>query len=144
MALNRGPDDSRTENNLAWLLASRTASGSEDVRQAVELARKAVTSAPQNGVFWNTLGVCHYRAGDWISAASALDQSMRLRSGGDAYDWLFLAMVRHHQGRKDNAREWYDRALAWMKANSSDLPRELAQYRAEATRLLATEKASLR
>jgi uncharacterized protein HemY len=122
------------------LLASRTGSSPEDARQAVELARKAVTSAPQNGVFWNTLGVCHYRAEDWIAAANALDQSMRLRSGGDAYDWLFLAMVRHHQGRKANAQEWYDRAVAWMKVNSSDLPRELTQYRAEATRLLAPEK----
>ena len=39
---------------------------------AVRLARWAVECDPQNGPFHTTLGLAHYRAGDWTSAAEAI------------------------------------------------------------------------
>jgi hypothetical protein len=41
------------------------------------------------GDFWNTLGVAHYRAGEFQSAVSALSRSVELRSGGDGADYFF-------------------------------------------------------
>ena len=70
----------------------------------LELARKAVRLAPERGDFWNTLGVAHYRAGDWKDAAAALGESMRLRDGGDANDWLFMAMVRYRLDEPERQR----------------------------------------
>ena len=85
------------------------------------------------GVFWNTLGVACYRAGHGCRRDRRFDRSMRLRSGGDANDWFFLAMIYHRQGRHDVARHWYDRALAWMKAHPTRQPEgELARFHAEA------------
>ena len=84
------------------------------------------------------MGVAHYRAGNARAAAAALEESMRLRSGGDAYDWLFLAMVRRRLGDPVDARRWYDRSLAWIKANAPH-DQELLRFRAEAARLLEPE-----
>ena len=41
---------------------------------------------------------------------SALYRSMELRNEGDSFDWFFLAMIHAHLGRKERAREWYDKA----------------------------------
>ena len=140
--LVRNPDDARSRNSLAWLLSSRPDTSLIDVTRAVELAREAVKLAPEVGSFWNTLGVASYRAGQWDSALSALDRSMRLRSGGDAYDWLFLAMACHRQGRYEDARRWHHQAVAWINADPlRQKDGELARFQAEAGRILEIDQA---
>jgi hypothetical protein len=69
---------------------------------------------------------------------------MELRSGGDPYDWLFLAMIRHRQSRQEEARQWYDRAAAWTRANPTAAQDELTRFQAEAVRVLNLEKTSSR
>jgi tetratricopeptide (TPR) repeat protein len=134
-SLEYKPDDHRIRNNLAWLLASRAEVSALDATKAVKLAKEATALAPKTGTYWNTLGVAHYHAGDWKAAAAAIEQSMQLRSGGDAYDWLFLAMARWRLGDPVEARQWYDRSVKWIEANE---PRnqELLGFQAEATRLI--------
>jgi hypothetical protein len=66
---------------------------------------------------------------------------MRLRSGGDPYDWLFLAMVHAKRGRLDAARQWYGRALARMRPHPPEPHGELARFQAEASRVLGIEPA---
>jgi tetratricopeptide (TPR) repeat protein len=139
MTLARRPNDPVPRNELAWLLASRPDALPHDPARAVSLAQEAVTLAPAVGANWNTLGVAHYRAGNPKSAATALEQSMRLRSGGDAYDWLFLAMVRRRLGDPADARRWYDRSLIWIETNAAH-NRELLRFRAEAARLMGPER----
>ncbi len=77
------------------------------------------------------MGVAEYRAGNAKAAAAALQESMRLRSGGDAYDWLFLAMVRRRLGDPADARRWYDRSVTWIETNAPH-DQELLHFRAEA------------
>jgi serine/threonine protein kinase len=134
-SLEAKPDDHRLRNNLAWLLASRADASALDATWAVKLAKEATALAPQTGDYWNTVGVAHYRAGDWKVAATSIERSMQLRSGGDAYDWLFLAMSRWRLGDPVEARRWYDRSVKWIAAKA---PRnqELLGFRAEATRLI--------
>ena len=103
--------------------------------QTVELAKKAVELAPEDGSFWNTLGVAQYRAGHWNAAIEALEKSMELRKGGDASDWFFLAMAHWQLGHKDEARKWYDKAVEWMDKNQPKND-ELRRFRAEAAELL--------
>ena len=50
--------------------------------------------------------------------STPLEESMRLRSGGDPYDWLFLAMARRRLGDHEAARRWLDRSLAWIEAKA--------------------------
>ena len=99
------PTNANSLNNLAWLLASVPDVPPQDPSQALEAARKAVSLEPENWMFWNTLGVAAYRAGDWKAAEEALEKSMGLNKGGEAADWFFLAMTRQRQGRPDEARQ---------------------------------------
>jgi hypothetical protein len=135
------PGDSRACNNLAWLLASRADAPSHSTTRAVELAERAVAHAAKPGEYWNTLGLARYRAGEWKAAAAALEESARLRSGGDAYDWLLLAMARWQLGDRVEARRNYDRSLEWISKQAAQ-NHELARIRGEAARLLGLESRS--
>jgi tetratricopeptide (TPR) repeat protein len=121
---------------LAWSL-----SGGEfgNAKRAVELAKQAVRLVPTDGDFWNTLGVAHYRAGNWKDAIAALEKARELSAGGDAVDWLFLAMSHWQLGQKDEARKWYMQAVSSPKT-SKLLEAELPNFRAEAAALLEIEQ----
>ena len=60
-AIELKPNDAKSYNILAWLLATATETEALDPGRAVELAQKAVELAPQDGDFWNTLGVAQLR-----------------------------------------------------------------------------------
>src|SRR5262249_6787684 len=113
-----------------------------DPGRAVALAGRAVELVPNTGAYRNTLGVARYRAGDWEGAVEALEKSMELRAGGDAYDWLFLAMAHQRLDDAVQARKWYDRAAGWIEGNQVLLEKkkaqgdELRRFRAEAEALL--------
>jgi serine/threonine protein kinase/Flp pilus assembly protein TadD len=124
-------NDSALSNRTAWFLVQRPEPSAEDVREALDLARKAVKLAPRRREFWNTLGVAYYRAGEWQQAQTALEESMRLLGGGDAHDWFYMAMVRFRRGNQAQARVWYDKALRTMGRNV-DLATELRRIRDEA------------
>jgi Flp pilus assembly protein TadD len=133
-------------NDLAWLLANCPDLKFRNPRRAVEVARNAVEAAPKQGTFWNTLGVAHYRAGDWKPAIAALEKSMALRGGGDAWDYCFMAMARWQSGDHDAARKWYGRAVRWQEKNKEVLEKdrlfaqELRHFRREAEEVLQLKK----
>jgi serine/threonine protein kinase/tetratricopeptide (TPR) repeat protein len=126
-------------NDLAWLLATCPDPKFRNAARAVELMKKAVETYPTTGTFWNTLGVAHYHAGDWNAAQTALHKSMELSKGGNSVDWFFLAMTHWQQGDRDEARKWYDQAVAWMDQNQPEND-ELRRFRAEAEGLLGLDK----
>jgi tetratricopeptide (TPR) repeat protein len=129
-------------NEWAWLLATCADPGFRDAGRAVALARKAVELEPEHGGFQNTLGVALYRGGKHTEARAALARSMQLRHGGDAFDWLFLAMAHRKSGNAGEARRWYDRAIAWLERNKDRLAKdrpqadELRRFRSEAEEVL--------
>jgi tetratricopeptide (TPR) repeat protein len=133
--LKRGADEPAVPNNVAWDMATCADPRFRNPQRAVLLAKKAVALAPPNGGCWNTLGTAYYRAGQWKDAVAALEKSMQLRSGGDSFDWFFLAMSHRQLGDPAKAREWYDRAVQWMDKNKPQ-DEELRSFRAEAAALL--------
>ena len=133
IALN--PADANILNQLAWFLATAPESQHRDLPRAVELAKKGVDLAPNDGAIWNTLGVAQYHAGDWQAAIDGLQKAMDLRNGGDASDWFFLAMAHWQLDQKDEARTWYDKAVEWMDKKQPK-NEELLRFRAEAAKLL--------
>jgi hypothetical protein len=122
-------------NNLAWLLATCPNTELRDPPEALRLAQRAVEVEPQQGNFWNTLGVAFYRAGELDEAKKALEKSLELRNAGDSFDWFFLALVDVKRGKKDQAREWYDKAVAWYQINSPN-DQELFHFNVEAAAAL--------
>lgn len=130
--------DSLSTNNLAWYLAVRPEPSSGDVAEAVALAKKAVKLAPRVGIYWNTLGVAHYRAGHWKEALTALAESMRIRNGGSPHDWFVLAMVHWRLGHRAEAQQWYNRAVSAMGQDEGQ-PTELQMFRDEAASTLGIQ-----
>jgi superkiller protein 3 len=133
------PDNPSAHNGLAWFLATCADPQRRNPQAAVALAERAVQLAPMEGIYWNTLGPARYRAGDCRGAITALEKSMALRQGGDSLDWFFLAMAHWQLGDKDQARQWYAKAVSWMEEHQ---PKDeaLARFRAEAEELLGMNK----
>ena len=119
---DRYPDSAEDANGLAWFLALCADSHFRDPARAVSLAQKAVHQIPQNGSYWNTLGIAQYRAGQWRESITALEKAMALRKGGNSSDWLFLAMAHWQLGQQEAARTWYDKAVKDLK--KFEYPRE--------------------
>ena len=66
-------------------------------------------------VFSNTLALAEYRSGHWAESLAASERSMEMRKRGDANDWFLVAMARWQKGDKDEARKWFDKAVAGTK-----------------------------
>ena len=126
-------------NYLAWMFANGLEPNFHDPGRAVQLAKKAVELTPNDGNPWNTLGVAHYRDGDWKAAIEALAKSMELRQGGDIFDWLFLAMAHWQLGEKEEARKWFDQAVDWMEQNKQQ-DDDAKRFREEAAELLGVKE----
>jgi serine/threonine protein kinase/Flp pilus assembly protein TadD len=142
-AAQRNPDDPAAQNVIAWFLATCPDAKYRDAGRAVKLAKEATLKAPKNGDFWNTLGVAHYRVGAIPASLAAFEQSMRLRKGGDASDWFFLAMAHEKLGNRDQARKWHGQAMRWLEKNDRTLEQEqadeLRRFQTEADELLKIE-----
>jgi hypothetical protein len=130
----------RALNNLAWLLVTCEDKSQWKPVEAVGYAQRAVKIAPDEGTYWNTLGTAYARARNWEEARKALFRSMELRGGqGDAFDWFFLAMICARKDEPEQAREWYDKAVAWVHdGHEADL--ELYRFQVEAAELLKLPK----
>ncbi len=126
-------------NNTAWLLATCPDPELRDHADAVKHARRSIELEPNNGNTWNTLGVAYFRLGDWEEARSALYRSMELRNEGDSFDWFFLSMIHAHLGRKERAREWYNKASQATRPDRTDYA-ELYRFEAEAAAALGLPK----
>ena len=108
----------------------------DGVSVGLELARKAVELSPANGMIRSAMGVAEYRSGAYDAAIDTLDKSRELRGGGESVEFFFLAMAHWKQGRKDEARAWFERGSDWMELNDPGSA-ELGGFRSEAADLLA-------
>jgi serine/threonine protein kinase/tetratricopeptide (TPR) repeat protein len=140
-AFRQRPDDARTRNALAqclngwaYVLATLLEPKLRDPGRALSLAQETAELAPKNGMFWRTLGVAHYRTGNWTAARGALEKSIQLGFQRSS-SFFFLAMAHWRLGEKDKARGWYDRAVRWMDRNQPK-SEDLRRFRAEAEELL--------
>jgi tetratricopeptide (TPR) repeat protein/predicted Ser/Thr protein kinase len=120
---------------LAWLLVTCRDPEVRDPIRGNALAKQTVERAPRVAAYWNTRGIAEYRLGGLAAAKTSLMKAMELDKGGNAFEWYFLAMVEWRLGDKEQARKWYDQAVAWSEKHR---PRhgELVRFRAEAAGLL--------
>ena len=134
------PDTLNSMNNLAWCLVTYPGPTLRDASRAVELAEKSVQLKPEDGDYWSTLGLAHYRAGQFEEAVAALEKSLASRDGeNNGFDTFFLAMANWELGHKEKARTCYDKAVIWMEKNKPP-NQELLRFRAEAEQLLGVSR----
>jgi serine/threonine protein kinase/Tfp pilus assembly protein PilF len=141
-ALDMDPNNALAANNFAWVLVTAADRELWDAQRAAELAQHAIDLVPDAGLFWNTLGVAHYRLGNWQQAIESLEKSLELL-GREAYGFnaFCLSMSYAQLGRREDARSCYDAGMAWMKENNPG-DAELAQFCKEAESLLRDSEKS--
>jgi serine/threonine protein kinase/tetratricopeptide (TPR) repeat protein len=113
--LQRYPNTLNLTNQLAWLLANCADPNVRKPAEAVELAKSLVRVESKEAEPWQTLGVAHYRAGNYADAVNALEKAISISPPSDSRRWLFLAMAESKLGHQQQARKWYDLAAAWME-----------------------------
>jgi serine/threonine protein kinase len=129
------PEKLYHKRNLALFLADCSDPQFRNPDRALELAEAVATAAPEDAAAWSVLGIARYRAGKANYAIEPLTRAIDLSSGGDATMWFFLAMSQSRLGDKDQARTWFDKAVAWMEKNTPK-DGDLSRYRADAGALL--------
>jgi len=97
-------------------------------------ARKAVELGEKDANTYGTLALAEYRSGHYAESLAASKRSMELRKGNGAYNWFFQAMAHWQKGDKDEARKWFDKAVAWT-TEKGPKNAELRQFWAEAAEL---------
>ncbi len=137
-AIRLKPDFPGAINLLAWHLATCPDPKWRDPAKALELAMRAVQSAPENASFKNTLGIAQYRNGHWEATVKVLEETIELSAEGFSFSGFFLAMAHWQLGEKLKARTWYDKSVEWMNQNAPE-DEELLRFRAEAAGLLGIE-----
>jgi WD40 repeat protein/serine/threonine protein kinase len=95
----------------------------------VRLAQRAVAARPKNGPRLQTLGAAYYRAGQHEAALRRLQEAEKAEWYGYplAVNWLLLAQVHHALGHADQARQWLDKAAAWIDQATQRTPRQQAE-----------------
>ncbi|MBI3408694.1 MAG: protein kinase [Planctomycetes bacterium] len=128
-ALVLQPRDSFAANNLAWLLVTGPTE-LRDPKRALPLAQKAVELNSNTSAFRNTLGVVHYRLGEYAEAIQHLEKSLTLpKNRLDASDHFFLALCHHRLGDAGKALAHFDQAQRWMKTRRNLTASEQAELK---------------
>jgi tetratricopeptide (TPR) repeat protein len=110
-SLELAPRDFDATNNLVWLLALGAEPDFNDPAELVRLARTATETNPKQEQCWVTLGLAHYRSGDWTAAKAALEKPSRLSPAAEGMRNVVLAMTEWRLGNKTGARTAYHRAV---------------------------------
>jgi WD40 repeat protein/serine/threonine protein kinase len=94
-------------NRAAWQVVRASGGKREAYARALPLAEAAVQAAPSTGRYLTTLGIVHYRLGNYAKALEILTQSEKLnatKEGAPPADLGFLAMAQHQHGNKEIAK----------------------------------------
>src|SRR5207302_9283282 len=80
-----------------------------DPARLVPLIDKALTADAKYSLYLSHRAGLLYRAGPYQEAVAQLNECMRLPGrGGNAFDWVWLALAHHRLGQADEARRWLD------------------------------------
>lgn len=111
LALKINPNFAAAANNLAWNYAEH--GGNLDL--ALPLAQKAREMNPDSPQVLDTLGWIYYKRGLFDNAVALLKDSSGKLKNGDSMVLYHLGMAYHRSGRKIDARDTLNKALALNK-----------------------------
>ncbi len=139
-AVEKVPADPQATHDLAWLLVTAPVPLLHDAGEAVALATKAADLRPAGAWHWLTLGVAHYRAGDWQAARAPLEKCLSQPGDVAVMAGFVLAMTDWQLGTKDRACHRFDKASALFAA---DHVAQAGRFRREAAALLGIHEPAL-
>ncbi len=108
-------------NNASWALVRDPGRPEAIYESGLRLAKAACRLEPDNGMYLNTLGVAHYRAGLIPEAQATLTRSNALNGEKEPADLAFLAMAHQRLGHLGVARAMLDLLRNLMRQSSDPL-----------------------
>jgi tetratricopeptide (TPR) repeat protein len=129
----------RTCNNLASLLLDAADPQLRDPARALQLAKKAVELAPNEGDPWLNLFEALYQNGEWKGAIEAAQKSNQVKENG--FHLFDLARAYWQLGDKEKAGQYFHQGVEWMD-KKKDKNDDLLRARAEAASLLGIKDES--
>jgi serine/threonine-protein kinase len=125
--------------------------------RAVQLASEALRTVQRNPSAgcpvvecWKALGRAQFRAGAYEAArqcftnvATIQANTRTSQTAEDHFDLFFLAMACHRLGDRENARLWYERALAAKQDTIGSAEYLLDRLETEAAKVMASAKGKL-
>jgi serine/threonine protein kinase/Flp pilus assembly protein TadD len=143
-AIEVDPKYSIPHLNIALILTTCSDLKFRDTDLALTHAKKSVELDSSNPFSFNSLGVAHYRNGDYKAAIAALERSIELRKGDVSGGGFFLAMSHWQLGNKDEARRCYEKAVQQIgeppDAHDATSDEELTRFRSEAAEVLGVNE----
>jgi tetratricopeptide (TPR) repeat protein len=105
------------EPRTAYLVARLCTMAPDTVSDSARLVKLAERAVRANAMphYLHTLGLAHYRAGQFDQAIEHLHKSIEGKWNANVANWLALAMAYQRLGRADEARKWFDQAARWME-----------------------------
>ncbi|MCH7988490.1 MAG: hypothetical protein IID46_04975 [Planctomycetes bacterium] len=136
-------EQAKSRNWLAWFLVTCPEIKRRNPSQAVRLAKQVVKQESDEPVYWNTLALAHYRAGDWKNAKTAVDRALK-EAGNEPSEmnWLIQAMVLKQQNAAAQAKTAYDKALG-QRARKSKEKKRIGRIEAESLSTVRQAAAAL-
>jgi WD40 repeat protein len=109
----------KTANTIAWT-GSLASEPPIDPARLVELAERAVVTAPGAADELNTLGAALVRATRYEGAVKTLERALQARGGeGSVDDWLVLALAHARLRNDEVARLWFEKAIRFLDRPSA-------------------------
>ena len=117
-----GHNDSLLIDNLMIRICVLAPNAVPDPAQLVQLAEKAVASAPDSYFYLSTLGAALYRAGDFRAALQRLNEAKKFAPTGtpEPEYALFQAMAHHRVDHAHEARQWLGKAVEWIDESTQE------------------------
>lgn len=138
-AISLQPDNLFLKGTLAWMLVNYPDEPVRDPLRAIELAKAAIEASPYEPEFWKTLGVAHYRCGEYAAAQSAMETFVEKSEEPSTIAWLFLAMSHWQQSNHDEARMWLNKVSTLIANEPIDAGDPSFEFLVEAKELIAAE-----
>lgn len=104
----RSSSDFTSKNGLAMLYVACPDPDFRDPEQTIRIFEESTTKTAFEA---QALGPAYFRCREYKTAIKHIQESMRIRNDGDAFDWIFLAMAHWQCGDKEKAQYWYDRVV---------------------------------
>ena len=68
------------------------------------------------------MALLKWQAGDVAGAQESAEKSVQMTQGGNAYDWMLLALAAQEAGELEAANTWFRKAVGWSSENATGEP----------------------
>jgi tetratricopeptide (TPR) repeat protein/predicted Ser/Thr protein kinase len=120
--LKSAPDNAALLTEYSWILSTSSDHHARRPKEALDLARRAVTLAPEEIDLLDTLGLAEVRNRLWDEAIATFNKSIAAKNGSQLYDFLFLAMAYEGRGDDAEAEKNYARGAEMARENQGKDP----------------------